>query len=73
MEQAVDLLCGEWFESIVVDLDADGDGIDIRYIPPSADTGLPGAQVIIQHMMDGAVAADDIVCADLGTSSCKCL
>lgn len=71
MHEAIDLDVGERFESVVVELDADRDRVDIRYISPFADTSLPGPQVVVEHMMDCTVPADDIVGADLGAGNGK--
>jgi len=66
MQEAIDLCVGEGFEPVVVELDTDGDRVDVRYISPFAEAGLPGPQVVVEHMMDSTVPADDIMCADLG-------
>ena len=65
MQQAGDLCGIEGLEAIIVQLDPDGDGIDVGDVSPSADAGLPGPQVVVQHMMHGAVLTDDIVGAHL--------
>lgn len=71
MKKAVDLGVGEGFEAVIVELDADGDRVDVGDISPAAHAGLPGAEIIVEHMVHGAVAADDIVGAYLGTNRGK--
>ena len=66
MQQAIDLCIGEGFETVVVELDADRDRVDVRHISPFAGAGLPGPQVVIEHMINSTIPADDIMCADLG-------
>ena len=66
MQEAIDLCVGEGLEAVVVELDADRDRVDIRYISPFAGAGLPGPQVVVEHMVDSPIPADNIMCADLG-------
>src|SRR5579872_329961 len=61
VQQTGDLGVGEGFKAIVVQLDADRDRIYVGDIAPAADAGLPGPQVIVQHMVDRTITADHIV------------
>ena len=66
VEEATDLRVGKGFEAVVIQFDADGDRVDVGDISPAAGAGLPGAEIVVEHMVDGAVAADDVVGAHLG-------
>jgi len=71
MQEAIDLCVGEGLEAVVVELDADRDRVDVRHISPFAGAGLPGPQVVVEHMINSTIPADDIVSADLGFGDCK--
>ena len=57
----------EGFGAVIVELDADGAGVHVGNGAPAAYAGVPGAQVVVQHVVHVTVAADDVVGADLCT------
>ena len=64
-QQAADLRGVEGFGAVVVELDADGAAVHVGNGAPAAYAGVPGAQVVVQHVVHVAVAADDVVGAHL--------
>ena len=66
-QQTADLRGVEGFGAVIVELDADGAGVHVGNGAPAAYAGVPGAQVVVQHVVHVAVAADDVVGADLCT------
>lgn len=64
-QEAAYLLVGEGLKAIIVDLNTYGRRVDVRVVAPFGHSTMPGAQVVIEHMMNGAVLADHIMGADL--------
>jgi len=63
-QQAGDLRLVERLVAVVVQLDADGGGIEVGEDAPAAGPGVPRAQCVGHQLVDAAVPADQVVRAD---------
>jgi len=64
-QQAIDLCIGERFKAVIVQFNADAGTIHVSNIAPLTCARVPGAQVIVEHVMYGAVPAYYVMSAHL--------
>ena len=70
-EQAMNLRFRKGLAPIIIELDAQRYGVEVRYTAPLASAGVPSPYVIVEHLHNFAIAADHVMGTYLGVGCGK--